>query len=165
MTPTPRDPESPASTKRPASETPALAAALGMRRHPEGGWFVETWRSPQTFRPDGYPGPRAVATGIYFLLGPGDTSAWHTVRSDELWLWHRGGPLELLLGGDADQPGGAPEVIRLGPGVENGERPQALVPGGIWQSAHPATDQEVLVSCVVAPGFDYADFRLIDSGD
>ncbi|WP_369260720.1 cupin domain-containing protein [Streptomyces sp. R35] len=147
----------------PSSETsgiPATATALGMRPHPEGGWFVETWRAEQTFRPDGYPGPRAAATGIYFLLAPGDTSAWHTVRSDELWLWHRGGPLELVLGGDGDRPDPEPTVVRLGPAVEDGERPQALVPGGVWQAARPATDQEVLVSCVVAPGFDYEDFRL-----
>ncbi|WP_406331510.1 cupin domain-containing protein [Streptomyces sp. NBC_00203] len=147
----------------PSSETsgiPATATALGMRPHPEGGWFVETWRAEQTFRPDGYPGPRAAATGIYFLLAPGDTSAWHTVRSEELWLWHRGGPLELVLGGDGDRPDPEPTVVRLGPAVEDGERPQALVPGGVWQAARPATDQEVLVSCVVAPGFDYEDFRL-----
>ncbi|WP_327430210.1 cupin domain-containing protein [Streptomyces sp. NBC_01236] len=147
----------------PSSETsgiPATATALGMRPHPEGGWFVETWRAEQTFRPAGYPGPRAAATGIYFLLAPGDTSAWHTVRSDELWLWHRGGPLELVLGGDGDRPDPEPTVVRLGPAIEDGERPQALVPGGVWQAARPATDQEVLVSCVVAPGFDYEDFRL-----
>jgi predicted cupin superfamily sugar epimerase len=132
-----------------------------MQPHPEGGWFVETWKASPAFTPDGYPGPRAAATAIYFLLTPGDTSAWHTVRSDEVWLWHRGGPLDLLLGGDGPAPDPAPALVRLGPAIEDGERPQALVPGGVWQSARPATDQEVLVSCVVAPGFDYADFRLI----
>ncbi|WP_268240478.1 cupin domain-containing protein [Streptomyces albiflavescens] len=146
------------------SAVPPLAAELGMQQHPEGGWFVETWTAPQAFRPDGYPGPRAAATAIYFLLTPHDTSAWHTVRSDELWLWHRGGPLDLLLGGDGHTPDSTPTVVRLGPAIEAGERPQALVPGGVWQSARPATDQEVLVSCVVAPGFDYEDFRMLDSG-
>ncbi|MFD9460587.1 cupin domain-containing protein [Streptomyces sp. NPDC060027] len=143
---------------------PELAAALNMQPHPEGGWFVETWTAPQAFHPDGYPGPRAAASAIYFLLAPGDTSAWHTVRSDELWLWHRGGALDVLLGGDGNSPQSTPEVVRLGPRVEAGERPQALVPGGIWQAARPAGDQEVLVSCVVAPGFDYDDFHLLDSG-
>ncbi|MCX5559207.1 cupin domain-containing protein [Streptomyces sp. NBC_00038] len=152
------------TTPEPRSKTPALAAALGMQPHPEGGWFIETWKATHTFLPDGYPGPRAAATAIYFLLAPGDTSAWHKVRSDEIWLWHRGGPLELLLGGAADTPDPNPTVVRVGPGIETGEHPQALVPGGIWQSARPATDQEVLVSCIVAPGFDYEDFHLIDSG-
>ncbi|WP_206602716.1 cupin domain-containing protein [Streptomyces sp. M41(2017)] len=146
----------------PDTVIPDLAAALGMRPHPEGGWFVETWTAPQAFRPDGYPGSRAAATAIYFLLTPGDTSAWHTVRSDELWLWHRGGPLDLLLGGAGSTPGSPPKVVRLGPRVEAGEHPQLLVPGGVWQSARPAGDEEVLVSCVVAPGFDYEDFRLLD---
>lgn len=147
------DPETPAPR-------PELASVLGMQRHPEGGWFVETWKAAQSFHPDGYPGPRATATAIYFLLAPGETSAWHTVRSDELWLWHRGGPLDLLLGGDGDAPDPRPTVVRLGPAVEDGERPQLLVPGGSWQSARPSTGQEVLVTCVVAPGFDYEDFRL-----
>lgn len=88
----------------PETGIPELAAALNMQPHPEGGWFVETWTAPQAFHPDGYPGPRAAASAIYFLLTPGDTSAWHTVRSDELWLWHRGGPLDLLLGGDGNSP-------------------------------------------------------------
>src|SRR4029078_11376316 len=123
------------------------AAALGMRRHPEGGWFVETWRGARDFHPDGYRRPGAAATAIYFLLSPGETSAWHTVRSDELWLWHRGGPLDLLLGGDGTSPQSTPQVGPPGPPVEAGERPQVLVPGGVWQSARPAGDEEVLVSC------------------
>lgn len=140
---------------------PALAEALDLQPHPEGGWFRETWRAAQTFQPDGYPGPRAAATAIYFLLGPGEESAWHTVRSAELWLWHRGGPLELLLGGEDAFPAKQPQVLRLGPDVEHGELPQLVVPAGVWQSARPAAGHEVLVSCVVAPGFDYADFRLL----
>ncbi|MBB5866811.1 putative cupin superfamily sugar epimerase [Allocatelliglobosispora scoriae] len=139
---------------------PVLAEVLGLEPHPEGGWFAETWTTAQTLHPDGYPGPRAAASAIYFLLCPGERSLWHTVRSDEVWLWHRGGPLDLLLGGDGEQPSATPTVIRVGPAVENGEQPQVLVPGGVWQAARPAGDVEVLVSCVVAPGFDYADFRL-----
>jgi predicted cupin superfamily sugar epimerase len=74
------------------------------------------------------------------------------VRSDELWLWHRGSPLLLRIGDH--------EVI-LGPDVEHGQQLQALVPGGVVQSARPAADDYVLVSCVVSPGFDFADFRLL----
>lgn len=138
---------------------PPLAERLDLRPHPEGGWFRETWRSPVSFRPDGYDGPRAAATAIYFLLQPGEESRWHVVRSDELWFWHAGGPLALRLGGN----GGAPlagSVILLGGDVAGGQRPQALVPGGTWQSAAPTVAAPALVSCVVAPGFDFADFRL-----
>ena len=136
--------------------TPKLAQELGLQPHPEGGWYAETWRSPVTFSPEGYDGPRASATAIYFLLMPGEESRWHRVRSAELWLWHRGGPLTLSLGSD---PATAEEFV-LGPDVESGQRPQAVVPPGAWQAARPAGDQEVLVSCIVSPGFDFADFEL-----
>ncbi|MEU8896076.1 cupin domain-containing protein [Nocardia sp. NPDC048505] len=129
---------------------PALAEQLDLRPHPEGGWYRETWRSGVEFTPEGYAGPRASATAIYFLLPAGERSAPHTVASDELWLWHRGGALLLNIGG---------EEIVLGPDVAAGQRPQAVVPGGVSQSARPV-DEDVLVSCVVAPGFDFADFRL-----
>ncbi|MEV0383791.1 cupin domain-containing protein [Nonomuraea sp. NPDC050643] len=128
---------------------PPVAAALDLLPHPEGGWFRETWRSPVTIHPDGYPGRRASATAIYFLLNPGEESVPHTVRSAELWLWHRGGPLTLTIGDT---------TVALGPDVEHGQVPQAIVPGGVWQSARPASDEAVLVSCVVSPGFDFADF-------
>ncbi|MEW2356999.1 cupin domain-containing protein [Spirillospora sp. NPDC029432] len=139
-------------------DRPATAAALGLLPHPEGGWYRETWRAPASFVPDGYPGERAAATGIYFLLPPGEESMWHSVRSDEVWLWHRGGPLSLLLGGDGPEPG-SPTVVTVGPDVADGQAPQAIVPAGTWQAARPAGGTEVLVSCVVAPGFDFADFR------
>ncbi|WP_432987390.1 cupin domain-containing protein [Dactylosporangium sp. CA-233914] len=140
---------------------PHLAEQLDMRPHPEGGWYRETWRSPVAFTPEGYDGPRSAATAIYFLLHPGERSAWHVVRSDELWFWHSGGPLLLRLGGRGDHPGAGPQVV-LGAGVAAGQCPQVLIPGGVWQSADPAGDEPVLVSCVVAPGFDFADFRLDD---
>jgi predicted cupin superfamily sugar epimerase len=162
---------------------PPLARQLDLQPHPEGGWFRETWRSPVTFAPPGYEGTRSAATAIYFVLHPGERSRWHVVRSDELWFWHSGGPLTLRLGGDSPpgdggpsdggpsdrrpsdggRPDGSPAAVvdvLLGPDVLSGQQPQALVPGGTWQCAAPATDEPVLVSCVVAPGFDYADFRL-----
>jgi predicted cupin superfamily sugar epimerase len=140
---------------------PHLAEQLDLRPHPEGGWFRETWRSPVTFAPPGYDGPRSAATAIYFLLHPGEESAWHVVRSDELWFWHSGGPLTLRLGGSGERPGPGPETL-LGADVAAGQRPQVLIPAGLWQAAAPAGDEPVLVSCVVAPGFDFADFRLAD---
>jgi predicted cupin superfamily sugar epimerase len=139
---------------------PPLAEALDLEPHPEGGWFRETWRSAVRFEPPGYGGERSAASAIYYLLAPGDESRWHTVRSDELWLWHRGGALELLLGGDGERPLEAPRRVFLGPEPAAGQAPQALVPAGIWQAARPAGTEEVLLTCVVAPGFEFADFRL-----
>jgi len=134
--------------------------ALGLQPHPEGGWFRETYRSAHTFTPDGYDGPRAAATGILFALHPGEESRWHVVRSDELWLWHAGGPLALRFGGDGAEPGPTATTHLLGADVEDGQSPQILVPAGTWQAAVPAGAEPVLVSCVVAPGFDFADFAM-----
>jgi predicted cupin superfamily sugar epimerase len=138
---------------------PPLAEQLGLQPHPEGGWFRETWRSPVSFAPAGYEGRRSAATSIYFLLHPGERSRWHVVRSDELWFWHLGGPLTLQFGGSASEPAVATTAL-LGSDVHGGQQPQILVPGGTWQAAEPAGEEPVLVSCVVAPGFDFADFRL-----
>jgi predicted cupin superfamily sugar epimerase len=140
---------------------PPTAELLDLAPHPEGGWYRETWRAGSSYVPAGYPGPRAAATGIYFLLTPGQESAWHRVRSDEVWLWHSGGPLVMLDGGDGESPSAAPAVVTVGPDLAAGQLPQHVVPGGHWQCARPAGDVEVLVSCVVAPGFDFTDFTLL----
>jgi uncharacterized protein len=140
---------------------PRTAELLDLAPHPEGGWYRETWRARPESHPAGYPGPRAAATGIYFLLAPAEESAWHRVRSDEVWLWHSGGPLTLLDGGDGDRPDADPAIITLGPDLESGQLPQHVIPAGHWQGARPAAGAEVLVSCVVAPGFDFADFTLL----
>jgi predicted cupin superfamily sugar epimerase len=138
---------------------PTLAEQLDLTPHPEGGWYRETWRSPVSLRPEGYGGQRSAATAIYFLLQPGERSRWHVVRSDELWLWHAGGPVVLQLGGAGGGPAAEGAVV-LGADLTAGQQPQAVVPGGVWQRAAPAAQAPVLVSCVVVPGFDFADFRV-----
>ncbi|MFT4394847.1 cupin domain-containing protein [Gordonia lacunae] len=147
-----------------AAELPDWVRELDLQPHPEGGWYRQTWRSeveiPRGVLPGDYTGDRAAGTAIYFVLMPGDESAWHTVRSSELWLHHRGAPVELDLGGDADEPGD-PRTVLVGPDIESGQRPQALVPPGVWQRARPAGDEPALVSCIVVPGFDFEDFRLV----
>ena len=129
-----------------------LIASLGLQPHPEGGWFKETYRSPVSFEPEGYDGPRNAATLILYLLGPQDASRPHVVASDEIWLWQHGGALELRVGD---------ETLTLGPRLEDGHVLQAVVPAGVTQSARPVEDEAVLVACMVAPGFDFADFRLL----
>src|SRR5580693_5386228 len=108
---------------------PRTARLLDLAPHPEGGWYRETWRAAPTWQPGGYPGPRAAATGIYFLLTPGEESAWHRVRSDE------GGPLTLLDGDDGDVPTDGPLAVTVGADLANGEVPQHVIPAGHWQSA------------------------------
>lgn len=126
----------------------AIIDALGMRPHPEGGHYVELYRGPANA--DG----RAIATTIYFLLRAGERSHWHRVDAVEIWLWHAGSPLSLDIAAD-----GARATIRLGPDVLAGERPQGVVPAHAWQAAEPL-GAWALVSCVVAPGFEFAGFEL-----
>lgn len=139
---------------------PDWALVLDLSPHPEGGWFRETWRSElalgQSVLPSDYAGPRSAGTAILFLLMPGEQSAWHTVRSAEMWLHHRGSPLLLEAGPERD---GASTHL-LGGDITAGEHPQFVVPPGHWQRARPRDDEPTLVSCVVVPGFDFADFAL-----
>jgi predicted cupin superfamily sugar epimerase len=119
---------------------PATAERLDLEPHPEGGWFRRTWAAPAAVA-----GGRPAATAILFLLAPGERSAPHVVDADELWLWHGPGVLTLRVG---------EERVELGPA-----RPQVLVPAGAEQCTDPAPG-EVLVSCVVSPGFEWSGFRL-----
>jgi predicted cupin superfamily sugar epimerase len=147
------------------TELPRWARTLDLAPHPEGGWFKETWRSEltvaQSALPPDYTGPRSAGTAILFLLMPGQQSAWHTVRSAELWLHHRGSPLLLEVGQEQDRA----STLLLGSDVDAGEAPQLLVPPGHWQRARPRDDEPTLVSCVVVPGFDFADFALATTTD
>jgi uncharacterized protein len=119
---------------------PPTAERLDLEPHPEGGWYRRTWTSPVTV-----DGERPAASAIFYLLMPGERSILHVVDADELWLWHGPGTV-LLLVGDERQV--------LGPG-----QPQVLVPAGVRQATEPV-DDEVLVSCVVSPGFEWSGFRL-----
>lgn len=127
--------------------------SMGMTRHPEGGWYRELYRHASEV--DTPRGRRPLSTAISFLLQPGEESAWHRVASDEIWFWQGGGRLQLELGGDGEAPGRAERHV-LGAGG------QLLVPAGVWQAARPDGDETVIVGCVVSPGFDFADFELLD---
>ncbi len=134
---------------RTAQET---ISALGLARHPEGGFFRETFRAPDE--------PRGASTSILFLLPAGERSRWHRVDADEHWLFHDGEALELLV---ADPATGARERIVLGRDVESGQRFQAVVPRGHWQAARPL-GAWALVGCVVAPAFEFAHFEMAPDG-
>jgi predicted cupin superfamily sugar epimerase len=130
---------------------PALATALDLAPHPEGGWYRRTWTSDVVV---GTPaGPRPSATAVLYLLE--DVSRWHRVRSTELWCWHRGSAIVLRRGGSGAAPVAAVEV-RLDAGS-----PQLVVPAGQWQTARLLGSEPALVTCVVSPGFDFADFELL----
>lgn len=133
-----------------------LIEQLGFSAHPEGGWYLETWRSPT----DG--AGRAKGSAILFILKAGETSHWHRVDADEMWLWQGGDPLELSIASSEDAP---VRTLILGDQLKGVESLQGLVPKDAWQSARPVAGREggfgyCLVSCVVVPGFEFAGFEL-----
>ncbi len=121
-----------------------MIRALDLTPHPEGGYFRETHRSPES-------------TAIYFLLPAGEFSAFHYLTtSDEMWHHYAGDPLELHM----ISPDGEHRVEVLGPAIERGERPQALVPAGTLQAAVVRGERWALCGCTVTPAFEFADFEM-----
>jgi uncharacterized protein len=131
-----------------------VIAALGLVPHPEGGCYRETFRGKPA------AGGRAAFSAIYFLLRGDERSAWHRVRdAAELWHYYAGAPLELSVSPD----GRAVSTCVLGSRLSRGERPQALVPAGAWQSARSRGDW-TLAGCTVAPAFEFEVFELAPPG-
>ncbi len=136
----------------PLSRAQQIVRALNMQPHPEGGWFVETFR-------DGDEGRRGKSTAIYYLLEAGQQSHWHRVRdAAEVWHFYLGDPLRLSLFDGKDR-----RDIVLGPDIVEGQRPQAVVPADVWQAAEPL-GAFTLVGCTVAPAFDFASFEMAAPG-
>ncbi|HRD28029.1 MAG TPA: cupin domain-containing protein [Caulobacter sp.] len=125
-----------------------IVALLDLAPHPEGGWFRET------FRDTAGPSGRGASTAIYFLLEAGQESRWHRVDAAEVWHFHAGAPLRLSVG---------PAAMVLGADLSAGERPQIVVPAGVWQQAR-SLGAWTLVGCTVAPGFDFAGFEMAPDG-
>lgn len=130
-----------------------IIAALGLQPHPEGGHFRETFR-------DEVPGERPHSTAIYYLLQAGERSHWHrVVDAAEVWHFHAGAPLRLRRWDGA----GRVEEVLLGADLLGGHHPQAVIEAGVWQAAE-STGAYTLVSCTVAPGFQFKAFELAPPG-
>ena len=126
---------------------------LDLSLHPEGGYFKETYRSAGVI-----PAlQRNYATAIFYLLANGDKSHLHRIKQDEIWHFYLGGRLRLCM----ISPEGEYKEVILGQDILHGELLQYVVPAGWWFGAAPAEGTEwSLVSCTVAPGFDFADFEM-----
>lgn len=127
-----------------------IVSAFGMVAHPEGGWFVETWRAQDP------AGRRPSASAILYLLAAGERSHWHRLDSAEIWQWSGGEALELRVWAEGDA---SVAVHRLGADVSGAEVVQAVVPRDAWQSARPL-GAWTLVGCMVSPAFEYGGFEL-----
>ncbi|MBU1359234.1 MAG: cupin domain-containing protein [Gammaproteobacteria bacterium] len=139
-----------------------LIDTLGLKPHPEGGWFREVFRSNAQVQPADGRSTRQALTTIYFMLQAHEHSRWHRVLSDEVWIHLEGTPLTLWISDAALRT--APAHVRLGPVDVHGTRPQHTVAAGCWQAARPASNGDEdysLVSCTVGPGFDFSDFSFM----
>ena len=134
---------------------------LRLEAHPEGGYFRQTYRAEMMIArealPAGFTGARAASTAIYFLLDGENFSAFHRLRSDEVWHFYAGSPLVV----DVIDASRKHSSIHLGNDPEAGQVFQAVVRAGCWFASHVADWKSwAVVGCTVAPGFDFADFEM-----
>lgn len=134
-----------------------LIVALDLTPHPEGGYYRETYRSGYSVA-NRSGNQRSVSTAIYFMLEGNDKSRFHRIKSDELWFFHQGQHIEILI-----IKNGNLETLILGDDITKGQLPQASIPADCWFAAWiPSGKGYGLVSCTVAPGFDFQDFELAE---
>jgi len=137
-----------------------IIALLNLKPHPEGGYFVETYRSSETLSekalPSRYQGIRSFGTAIYYLLAPETFSAMHQLQSDEIFHFYLGDPVEMLQ----LWPDGSAKILILGSDILNGMQPQVVVPRGVWQGARLLKNGNfALLGTTVSPGFEFMDYE------
>jgi predicted cupin superfamily sugar epimerase len=134
-----------------------LVEILNLKPHPEGGFYSETYRAKSAIETPN--GSRSLVTSIYFLLTSENVSKFHSIAGEEIWFYHEGSPLTVHLLSD-----GGYEKLLVGPVDSKGHQPQQLVPEGvIFGSSVEEENSYALVSCMVAPGFDFRDFKMYSS--
>ncbi len=134
---------------------------LQLKLHPEGGYYKEDYRAGELILPDGLPSrydkPRAFSTSIYFLLEGKQFSAFHRLKTDELWHFYDGSSLKIYMIDEKDNF----NEITLGKDLNNGETFQAIIKKNTWFAAELIDKNSfALIGCTVAPGFEFSDFEL-----
>lgn len=128
-------------------------AKLKLKKHPEGGYFRETYRSEKALHISGHDGARSLASAIYYLLARGQRSDFHRLKSDEMWHHYSGGTLLLLLIKEG-------RLSKLTLGSTGRGTPQILIEKGCWVAVSISSGHYCLVGCTVSPGFDFRDWEL-----
>ena len=132
---------------------------LGLKSHPEGGFYREVYRSEEVMEngklPKRYSGERNFSTSIYFLLNKEQISTFHKLKSDEIWHFYTGSPLKIHI----ITQDGIYKVMKLGIDLSNGENLQIVIPHNNWFAAELLDKSSFsLIGCTVSPGFDFNDF-------
>ena len=120
--------------------------------------FPETYRCSDSVTLTQH-GRRSLGTSIYFLLSRGEISHFHRLASDEIWHFHQGDPVTVVM----IKPNGQIEKSAVGPVGSGDARPQVIIPKETWFGAiheNEHTHGYTLVGCTVTPGFDFADFEM-----
>jgi uncharacterized protein len=143
-----------------------LVKLLGLKPHPEGGYYRETYRSDEIIGkgalPERYTGNRRYGTAIYYLLTRETFSAIHRIKTDEIYHFYLGDPVELVQ----LRPDGSGCVVMLGNDIAGGAQVQAVVPRGAWHGARLAEGGNyALLGTTVSPGFEFADFEIGDRSE
>lgn len=143
-----------------------LITQYQLQPHPEGGYYLQTYCSKEKIPADALPGrfagDRYFSTAIYFLLEGKQFSAFHRIKSDELWHFYTGVGLHIYV----VHPGGKGEILKLGNDLLNGYSFQHVAPAGCWFASKPVAENGFsFVGCTVAPGFDFADFEMAERGE
>jgi len=146
------------------SITDQLIQQYNLEPHPEGGWYKQTYKSSEQIAASALPkrfgANRAFSTAIYFLLGQGNFSAFHRIKSDECWHFYTGDPLLIYI----IEQNGELKIISLGNDFEKGQSFQHVVPANCWFAARPAPGSEYcFVGCTVSPGFEFGDLELANA--
>ncbi len=141
-----------------------LIQQYSLQPHPEGGWYMQTYKSNEMIAagalPDRFAGSRPFSTAIYFLLEQENFSAFHCIKSDECWHFYAGDPLHIYV----LQQNGMLVTVTLGNEIEKGQLFQYVVPANCWFASRPATGSTFsFAGCTVAPGFDFDDFEMADA--
>lgn len=132
---------------------------LGLREHPEGGYFAEEYRSKIVIKSKGQFEPRSLCSSIYYLLQGFQFSSFHALKSDEIWHFYSGSSMTLHI----IENGGKLKEVRLGPNLEEGETFQAVVKSNSWFAASVKARRSFsLVGCTVSPGYNIRDWKLGD---
>jgi len=143
-----------------------LIQQYNLKPHPEGGWYTQTYKSNELIGANALParfgGDRSFSTAIYFLLGQGNFSAFHRIKSDECWHFYAGDPLFIyVIEGDGEL-----KIISLGNDHEKGQTFQYVVPANCWFASRPAPGSEYcFAGCTVSPGFEFEDFELANANE